>query len=77
MHTLRLHISDGIYDKLIWFLARFDKSEIEIIQEDSAFVAERDYLHKELQKIDAGEMDFVSADELNAEIENAIARYEN
>ncbi len=77
MHTLRLHISDSIYDKLMWFLARFDKSEIEIIQEDSFFAAERDFLHVELQKIDAGEIDFISAEELNISIENAISKYEN
>lgn len=77
MHTLRLHISDGTYDKLMWFLRRFDKSEIEIIQEDSTFLSTKEYLHKELDKIITNEATFISSEELDNSIEDAISKYEN
>ncbi len=51
MHTLKLHISDSIYDKVMWLLKKFDKSEIEIISEDAEFAANKMYLHEELNKL--------------------------
>ncbi len=77
MHTLRLHISDGIYEKLIWFLKRFDKTELEIIQEDNVYTVNKEYLHSELNKIKANAVDFISLEELNVSVEKVISKYEN
>jgi hypothetical protein len=77
MHTIRLHISDGTYDKLMWFLRRFDKSEIEIIQDDSTFLSTKEYLHNELDNIITNKATFISSEELDKSIENVISKYEN
>jgi hypothetical protein len=34
MQTVMLNVSDSVADKLFWLLKHFDKSEVEIIQED-------------------------------------------
>ena len=35
MHTVKLRVNDGVYDKLIWLLSKFNKDEVEIIPETS------------------------------------------
>jgi hypothetical protein len=77
MHTLKLNINDTIYDKIMWFLYRFDKSEIEIIHEDSVFNSNKDYLNNELNRINSNEVIFITADELNNSIDKVISKYEN
>jgi len=76
MHTLKLNISDSIYDKLIWLLRRFDKTEIEIIEE-SLYNSNKEYLNNELDKIQSNKGEFITADELHVSIDKAIAKYEN
>lgn len=77
MHTLRLHISDKVYDKLLWFLNRFDKSEIEIVQENTAFSSNKEYLSNELDKLNSNQATFVSSEDLNNSIDEIISNYEH
>ena len=44
MHTLILKVNDRIYDKLMWFLSKFSKDEVEIIPETSDFAKDQKYL---------------------------------
>ena len=77
MHTLRLNISDNIYDKIIWLLNKFDKSEIEVIQEDTIFKKNQEYLCRELNELDSEKTTFVGLDELNDSMDNVIKKYED
>jgi hypothetical protein len=77
MHSLKLNISDSIYDKFMWFLHRFDKTEIEIIHVESTFYANKEYLNNELNNIKSNEVEFISMDELNSSIDKVISKYEN
>jgi hypothetical protein len=37
MHTVKLRVNDGVYDKLIRLLSKFNKDEVEIILESADF----------------------------------------
>jgi len=76
MHTLKLRVNDGIYDKLIWLLSKFNKDEIEIIPETSDFTKNQKYLTNELNEILNGKAKFVEMDEANQQLENIIKKHE-
>ncbi len=48
MHTLRLRINDRVYDKLIWLLGKFNKDEVEVIDEGNEFIESQKLLSTEL-----------------------------
>jgi hypothetical protein len=77
MHILKLNVSEGVYDKLIWFLHRFDKTEVEIIQDEPTFIVNKEYLNNELSRIKSNNAVFVSRDELIKSIDEAISKYEH
>ena len=76
MQTIRLRVNDKIYDRLMWLLERFNKEEIQVIKENDEFVSVREYLTKELEKIENGIAKFVSIDELDNELETTIKKHE-
>ncbi len=61
----------------MWFLSRFKKDEINIIQENDNFLSVQEYLQKELDNIDKGKTSFIDIDQLDLELENSIRKYEN
>lgn len=77
MQTIRLQVSRGAYKHLMLFLSRFKKEEIQIIKEDEEFVSVQNYLKEELASIEDGNAEFVDIDQLDAELETTIRRYED
>ena len=77
MHTIRLRINDKIFNNLIWFLGKFNKEELQIIEENNQFSSVQDYLKKELVKLDNGKEDLIDIDEVDRELERTINKYEN
>ncbi len=77
MQTIRLQVNNSIYKNLMWFLSRFKKDEINIIQENDNFLSVQEYLQKELDNIDKGKTSFIDIDQLDLELENSIRKYEN
>lgn len=76
MHTVKLRVNDGVYDKLIGLLSKFNKDEIEIIPETSDFVKNQKYLTNELNEILSGKAMFVEMDEAEQRLENIIKKHE-
>ena len=76
MHTLKLNISDSIYENLMFLLRRFDASEVEIIQEDYLQI-NKEYLTKELDMVRSNQAEYVSSKELNKSIDDVISKYED
>lgn len=72
MHTIQLKINDKVYDHFLWLLSKFNKEEVEIISEDSDFLATKDYLQKELDEIQNGNANFISQSELESRLDNII-----
>ncbi len=76
MQTIRLRVNDKIIKNLMWFLGKFSKTEIQIINEDNEFLTVQHYLQQELKKIENGKVEFISLDELDSNLENTIQNYE-
>ncbi len=77
MQTIRLRVNDKVYEKLIWLLKKFNKTDIEIISEDENFLKDKAYLQRELNEIDNGKAVFYSLEELEDELDKVISKHEN
>ncbi len=77
MQTIKLRVNDRIYKNILWLLGKFDKEELQIIEEDTQYILAKDYLGKELQKLIKGEEKLLDIDEVNSELENTIKQYED
>ncbi|HUH74170.1 MAG TPA: hypothetical protein VLZ75_07165 [Chitinophagales bacterium] len=77
MHTIKLKINDKVFDRLIWFLSKFSKDEVEIIEEDTEFIENQKYLKKEFDEILSGNATFLEMDEVEARLEKIIKRNED
>ena len=76
MHTVKLRVKDGVYDKLILLLSKFNKDEIVIIPETSAFAKNQNYLTDELNEILIGKARFIEMEEVEQRLENIIKKHE-
>lgn len=77
MHTIKLKINDNIYDKLLFLLNKFDKSELEIITDDNDFNEKKRYLEAELDQIVSGKTAFIGLEDLDTRLERVIGELEN
>jgi len=77
MQTLRLRVNERVYDKLIWFLSKFSRDEVEIIPEDIVFESNQKYLAGELDEILNGKANFIEMDEAEQRLENILDKHEN
>ena len=74
MHTIKLKVSDTVYEKLIWLLGKFTKEEIEIIPESSDFSMAQEYLQKELNDILTGNAKFVEFEEAEKRLDQVLLK---
>ena len=44
MQIIRLKINDKVYKNLMWFLSKFSKNEIQVINDKEEFISIQDYL---------------------------------
>jgi hypothetical protein len=72
MHTIKLKISDKVYDKLLWLLSKFNKDEVEIVTDVDTFSETQQYLEKELNEIFNGKAIFDSLEEFDRKLEDTI-----
>ena len=77
MQTIRLQVNNDSYKHLMWFLNKFKKEELLIINEDEQYISVQNYLQGELKKIESGDAEFVDIDELDAELETTIRQHED
>ncbi len=77
MQTIRLQVNNDSYKHLMWFLNKFKKEELLIINEDEQYISVQNYLQGELKQIESGDAEFVDIDELDAELETTIRQHEN
>jgi hypothetical protein len=75
MHTLKLRVKDGVYDKLILLLSKFSKDEVEIIPETSDFANCQKYLDSELNEILSGKANFIGMEEAEQRLDNIIKKH--
>ncbi len=77
MHSLKLNIDDKIYDRLLWFLNKFSKDELEIIIEDVNFEVNKKYLQSELNEIKEGKATFYTVEEVEQRLDKIIEKHES
>ncbi|MEZ4722159.1 MAG: hypothetical protein R2813_09820 [Flavobacteriales bacterium] len=76
MTTIRIQINDKVLDRVLKLLGHFSKDEVEIIAEDVEFLKQKEFIQSELQKMDKGEVDFISVEEMNQQVRELISKYE-
>lgn len=76
MLTVRLNIKENVLDRVMQSLNAFTSDEVVIINEDQSFLANQNYLHKELEEINSGNVEFISHEELDSSLNEVIAKYE-
>jgi len=74
MKTIKLEISNKIYEKVLWLLEQFNPEDLKIIDDNKTI---KNYLSKELETIDNGTAEFISLEELDKVMEKRISKYEN
>ena len=72
MPTIQLKISDKVYDKFLWLLSKFNKEEVEILNEDQDFISAKKYLQKKLDEINSKNANFISQTEFESRLDQII-----
>jgi len=76
MQTIRLRVNEKVYKHLMWFLNKFNKDELQIIEENEEFLSVQKDMRNELNKIEAGKAKFVNVEQLDNELESTIRKHE-
>jgi hypothetical protein len=76
MQTIRLRVNEKTYKYLMWFLGKFSKDEVEIIEEDACFLAAQAELKSEFEKLEKGKSEFIDLQQLDEDLEKTIRKYE-
>lgn len=77
MATLTLQVKDSILEQVLSLLSQFDRSEVEVMEQDAAFLAQRRHLHEQTARIERGEAKTYSIEEVDAYLEDVIREYES
>ena len=76
MTTVKLKINDSVYDKIMWFISKFSKDEVEIVEDDTLFLEQKLYLESELKEINEGNAELIDFDEASSMLDKEIERRE-
>lgn len=77
MRTVRLKISDTVFERFQDLINSFSKEEIEMISEDEGFISAQKYLQKELNEVQEGKAEYHSQSELDARLDKVIRKYDD
>jgi len=77
MHTIKLKISDTVYERFLWLLSKFNKEEVEILSEENDFTTTKSYLENELEEIVSENASFYSQEELENRLDAVIQKHED
>lgn len=77
MTTLTLRVKDSILEKVLALLDQFDQSEVEVLERDTAFLAQRKQLREQTARLERGEAKTYSIEEVDAYLEKVIKEYES
>jgi hypothetical protein len=77
MTTLTLRVKDSILEKVLALLDQFDQSEVEVLERDTASLAQRKQLREQTARLERGEAKTYSIEEVDAYLEEVIKEYES
>ena len=76
MQTIHIRVDEKVYENLMWFLNKFTSEELQIIEEDEFFIANKKYLQTELEKLEKGESKLIKIKQLEESMEETIRKHE-
>ena len=76
MQTIRLRVNDRVYKSLIRILSKFNKDDIQVIEEDENYLSIQKYLKKELSTVEDGSAEYIDIDELENTLDATIRKHE-
>ncbi len=76
MQTIRLRVNDRIYKTLIRLLSKFNKDDIQVIEENDNYLTIQQYLIKELSTVEDGSAEYIDIDELKNTLDATIRKHE-
>jgi hypothetical protein len=74
-NTITIKVSDKIYNHLMWFLKRFSKDELEIVEIQNLEKLKSE-LHDDLKQSLNSPENHLSIEELDALLEDTLNKYE-
>jgi hypothetical protein len=77
MQTIRMMVSDKVFDNLMWFLSRFNPDEIQVIKESNEYVSIKNYLQHELNQLEEGKIEYLTLETLDQQLEATINKHED
>jgi hypothetical protein len=77
MQTIRMVVSDKVFDNLMWFLSRFNLDEIQVITEGNEYISIQNYLQHELKQVEEGKMEYLTLEQLDQQLEETINKHED
>jgi len=77
MQTIRMMVSDKVFDNLMWFLSRFNPDEIQVIKESNEYVSIQNYLQHELNQLEEGKIEYLTLETLDQQLEATINKHED
>ncbi|MFC2186501.1 hypothetical protein ACFCT7_04210 [Fulvivirgaceae bacterium LMO-SS25] len=77
MAIIKLKVSDKILDKVLWLLGQFKSEDLQVLESDAQFEADKLYVQNELQRLEYGESKSYNIDQLDELLEKSIQQYEN
>ena len=77
MATIKLKVSDKVLDKVVWLLRQFKQEDVEIIESEDSFEADKNYVHSELRRLESGESKSYTIDEVDEILERSVRQYES
>lgn len=76
MQTIRLRVNDKVYKNLIRLLSKFNKEEIQVIEENETYLSIQQYLERELASVEDGSAEYTSVEDLDNILEATIRKNE-
>jgi len=77
MQTIRMMVSDKVFDNLMWFLSHFNTDEIQVIKESNEYVSIQNYLQHELNQLEEGKIEYLTLETLDQQLEATINKHED
>ncbi len=76
MQTIRLRVNEKVYKNLIRLLSKFNKEEIQVIEENETYLSIQQYLEKELVSVEDGSAEYTTIEDLENRLDATIRKNE-
>ena len=72
MHTIKLKVSNNVYEKFKSIISKFEPTDIEIIKEYDNYYEAKKYVEHELQEMKEGKAEYYTLEEFEEILDRII-----